>query len=169
VRASASTNSARLLSLLVVIASIGTACTNPQTASDGETATRRSSLEASSDAFHQALRTDNVDTLFAYVSDDVVIMPPGEPALRGKAAMRQWYEGFLSQYRTSSLTLANRELFVGDEWAVETGTYEWTLVPAAGGDPLPDGGNYMQVWKAQPDGQWLFHREVWNSSGPASN
>jgi len=29
-----------------------------------------------------------------------------------------------------------------------------------------DRGNYMQVWKSQPDGQWRFGREIWNSSAP---
>jgi len=35
-------------------------------------------------------------------------------------------------------------------------------------DPLLDRGNYMQVWKSQPDGQCRFEREIWNSSIPAS-
>jgi ketosteroid isomerase-like protein len=40
------------------------------------------------------------------------------------------------------------------------------VVPVAGGKPLVDRGSYMQVWQRQPDGRWLFSREVWNSSVP---
>ena len=94
------------------------------------------------------------------------MMPPGEAAIHGKAAMRAWYDGFLSQFRTSSLTLTDREVFIGEGWAVEMGTYEWGLEAMVGGDPVIDRGHYMQLWKPQPDGQWRFAREIWNSSVP---
>ena len=127
-----------------------------------------SAFEIATAEFHQALRTNDAEALFAYVADDVLLMPPGEDAVRGKMAMRDWYAAFLSQYSTSSLTLSDREVFVGDRWAVELGSYEWGLTPSAGGADVLDGGNYMQVWKSQPDGQWRFEREIWNSSAPAS-
>jgi uncharacterized protein (TIGR02246 family) len=128
--------------------------------------TARSKVQATTEAFHQALRTNDADALFAHVAEDVVMMPPGEAVLRGKAAMRAWYAGFLSQYRTSSLTLTDREVFVSGDWAVEVGGYEWGLDSAAGGEPLVDRGHYMQLWKLQPDGNWRFAREIWNSSAP---
>jgi ketosteroid isomerase-like protein len=127
----------------------------------------RSTVEAATAAFHQALRTNDADALFAYVADDVVMMPPGEEVIRGKAAMRAWYAAFLAQFRTSALTLTGRETLGGDGWAVEMGTYEWSLAPVDGGRSVVDCGSYMQVWKSQPDGQWRFAREIWNSSAPA--
>jgi ketosteroid isomerase-like protein len=129
---------------------------------------RRAAFEAATAEFHQALRTDNADGLFAFVADGVVMMPPGEPAVHGKASMREWYAGFLSAFSTTSLTLANREVFVGEGWAVEMGSFEWGLAPVAGGDSLLDRGSYLQVWSSQPDGQWRFEREIWNSSLPAA-
>jgi ketosteroid isomerase-like protein len=131
-------------------------------------ATRRAAVEAATAAFHQALRTNDADALFEYVADDVLMMPPGEPAVRGKGAMREWYAGFLSHYHTTSLTLSDPEVLVGDGWAAELGSYEWGLEPAAGGELVLDRANYMQLWKSQPDGQWRFEREIWNSSAPAS-
>lgn len=129
--------------------------------------TTRPAIEATTAAFHQALRTNDADALFSYVADDVVMMPPGEAAIRGKPAMRAWYAGFLSHFRTSSLSLTDRQVFLGEAWAVEMGAYEWGLEAVAGGDPVVDRGSYMQVWKKQPDGQWRFAREIWNSSGAA--
>lgn len=134
---------------------------------DSGVATMRAAVEAATAAFHQALRTNDVQALFAYVAEDVQIMPPGEPVVRGIGAMREWYGGFLAQYQTTSLVLSDCEVLVGDEWAVELGSFEWGLEPAAGGEPVLDRGNYMQVWKLQPDGQWRFAREIWNSSAPA--
>lgn len=74
--------------------------------------------------------------------------------------------GFVAQYRTASLTLADREVLLGNGWAVELGTFEWGLTPAAGGASMLDRGNYMQVWQQQSDQQWRFAREVYNSSVP---
>jgi hypothetical protein len=62
----------------------------------------------------------------------------------------------------------DREVLVGDRWAVEKGAYEWVLKPKAGGDLLPDRGHYMQIWKLDANGNWLFAREIWNSSIPRS-
>jgi hypothetical protein len=41
-------------------------------------------------------------------------------------------------------------------------------MPKAGGDPMLDHGNHMQLWKRQPDGNWCFAREIWTSAIPAS-
>ena len=124
-------------------------------------------VEKATTAFHEALRTNDSETFLSFVADDVVMMPPGEAPVRGKDALRAWYATFLSRYRTSSLTLGDREVLVGEGFAVELGSFEWGLVPAAGGAPVVDRGHYMQVWKRRPDGQWRFAREIWNSSAPA--
>lgn len=143
-------------------------CSGAQPASVAEAAvvTDRAGVEAATAAFHQALRTNDLETFMSYVAEDVFFMPPGEPPVRGREAVRNWMTGFLAQYRTSSLTLADREVLVGSGWAVELGTFEWALQPVAGGSAVVDRGNYMQVWKQQGDKTWRFAREVYNSSVP---
>jgi ketosteroid isomerase-like protein len=123
-------------------------------------------LDEASQAFDTALKKDDTEGVFKLVTDDVVLMPPGEAPLRGKAAARQWYIGLVAQYRTSSLALTQREVFVGDRVGAVVGTHEWILKPVAGGDPVVDRGSYMQIWKQQADGRWLFAREIWNASSP---
>jgi len=130
--------------------------------------TSRAAVESATTAFHQALRTNDTASFLSYVADDVVMMPPGEAPVRGKDAMRAWYAEFLSHYRTSSLTLDDREVFVGPGWATELGSYEWGLTPVGGGTEVVDRGHYMQVWNQLPDGQWRFARELWNSAVPPS-
>ena len=153
--------------LLSIVAVLNCRGSSPSGGVVPDDRTARSKVEATTEAFHQALRTNDADALFALVADDVVMMPPGEAVVSGKAAMRAWYGSFLSQYRTSSLILTNREVFIGGDWAVEVGEYDWSLDSAAGGDPVVDHGNYMQLWKLQHDGSWRFAREIWNSSAPA--
>ena len=140
----------------------------PSSPATADAAKAREDFQTATSAFHQALRTDDTETFMSFVAEDVLLMPPGEAPVRGKSAVRAWFEGFLSQFRTTSLLLADQEIFLGDGWAVELGTYEWGLAPAGGGAPIVDRGNYMQVWKKQADGRWQFAREVYNSSMPAS-
>jgi ketosteroid isomerase-like protein len=155
-----------MLLLATAICTVG--CAEAPTASAPAGAPElRTSVEASTAAFHQALRTNDVETFMSYVADDVVLMPPGEAPVRGKAEVRRWYETFLSQYRTSSLLLTDKEVFVGGDWAAERGAYEWGLTPTAGGAPVVDRGSYLQIWARQPQGEWRFAREIYNSSVPA--
>jgi ketosteroid isomerase-like protein len=93
-------------------------------------------------------------------------MPPNEAVLKGKAAVRAWYEQFLTQLRTSGLTISDRQVLMGGEWATDLAAFEWTLVPVAGGPAVIDRGSYVQVWHREADGRWLFSRELWNSTAP---
>jgi ketosteroid isomerase-like protein len=140
----------------------------PLEANSAAMAALRADLEKTTAAFHQALRTNDAEGLFAYVTDDMLMMPPNEAPVRGKAAMQTWYRTFLSEFRTTTLILTNREVTVSDSWATELGHYEWGLQPRAGGDLVVDKGNYMQIWKRAPDGSWRFFREIWNSSIPSA-
>jgi len=123
-----------------------------------------SAVAATTAAFHQTLRDNDVPRFMSYVDQSAVIAPPGEPVLRGKDKIEKWYKDFLSNYRTTSLQLSNKENFVGAQWAVEFGHFDWGLQPTNGGARVLDHGTYMQVWKRQADGSWRFAREVWNSS-----
>lgn len=158
----------RHLTVVVLAAATLGGCSGapPTSVAGAAGVTDRAGVEGATAAFHQALRTNDLETFMSYVAEDVFFMPPGEPPVRGRDAVRTWMSGFLAQYRTSSLTLANREVMVGNGWAVELGTFEWALQPTAGGPAVIDRGNYMQVWKEQADKTWRFAREVYNSSVP---
>lgn len=156
----------RVVLVLAVLALGGCGGATPASVAEPVVVSDKAVVEAATAAFHQALRTNDLETFMSYVAEDVFFMPPGEPAMRGRDAVRKWMTDFLAQYRTSSLTLADREVMAGSGWAVELGTFEWALQPAAGGSVVTDRGNYMQVWKQQPDKTWRFSREVYNSSVP---
>ena len=153
--------------VFAILALAGCGAPPATSASGSTTITDTSAVESATAAFHQALRVNDLETFMSYVADDVFFMPAGEAPIHGKEAMRNWTAAFFSQYRTTSLTLADREVRVADGWGVELGTYEWALAPAAGGAATVDRGNYMQVWQQRPDKSWSFAREVYNSSVPA--
>lgn len=154
-------------SVAVMVAVVAIACSPPKSEQASTQAPdARPAVDSAANRLLAALRADSPDSLLALVAEDVIIMPPNEQVLKGKAAVRAWYEAFVKQMHTSSLTITDRELLIGGDYATEVAGFEWTLVPAAGGAPMVDRGSYMQVWHRQADGRWVFSREVWNSTAP---
>jgi ketosteroid isomerase-like protein len=151
-----------LLSVLAIVACSGQT-PGPKTL---DRAALQAGVDSASNRLLTALRNNASDSLMALMADDVVLMPPNEAVLKGKAAVRSWYDQFLTQLRTSGLTITDREVLIGSEWATELAAFEWALVPVAGGPAVIDRGSYVQVWHREADGRWLFSRELWNSSTP---
>jgi ketosteroid isomerase-like protein len=160
---------ARLRFAFPVIIALTAGCTSAdsvKTANSSDVAAR-ASVDSVSGRLFAALRSDNADSLMALTADDIAIMPPNEAVLRGKPAVRAWYDAFVKQMHTSSLTTSNREVFVSQDYATEIAQFEWTLKSVEGGPAVVDRGSYMQVWHRQADGKWMFFREVWNSMAPS--
>jgi ketosteroid isomerase-like protein len=156
------TRSAYLLTVLAAVACSGQT-PGPEIL---DRAARQAGVDSAANRLLTALRTNVSDSLMVLMADDVVLMPPNEAVLKGKAAVRAWYEQFLTQLRTSSLTITDRQVLMGGEWATELAAFEWTLVPVAGGPAVIDRGSYAQVWHREADGRWLFSRELWNTTAP---
>jgi ketosteroid isomerase-like protein len=158
---------ARFAHFICVLAAV--ACVRPSPSAGPDVAGSRAAVDSVANRLLAALRADASDSLMALVADDVVLMPPNEPVLRGKAAVREWYDRLVSQFHTSGLTIADREVVIGGDWATEIAGFEWTLVPVTGGAASVERGSYVQVWHRGADGRWRFTRELWNSSAsPAS-
>jgi ketosteroid isomerase-like protein len=46
--------------------------------------------------------------------------------------------------------------------AFARGTYSWT-VRIGDGEPAPDSGKWLTIWRKQADGTWLLSQDIWNS------
>ena len=153
--------------LSLIAAALSIACSSQDSRpTNSQRSGFQSGVDSAASRLLAALRSDSPDSLLTLMADDVIIMPPNEPVLNGKAAVRTWYEQLVKQMRTSSLNVTHRELLVGGDYATEIAEFEWNLMPVTGGSAVTDRGSYMQVWHRQPDGRWLFSREVWNSTTP---
>jgi ketosteroid isomerase-like protein len=150
--------------LLVLLAAV--ACSGAPGVERPDRASLQAGVDSAANRLLSALRTNGSDSLMALTADDVVMMPPNEAVLKGKAAVRAWYDQFLTQLRTSNLIITDREVLIGGEWATEIAGFEWTLVSVAGGPATTERGSYVQVWHHEPDGRWLFARELLNSTAP---
>jgi len=104
-------------------------------------------------------------TLAALYLDDAVLDPPNEPAVKGRSAIRAWFEKFppLTDFKTSNVRVDGR-----DDLAYVLGTYTMTFVPPGASGPVKDSGKYVEVRRRQPDGRWLIAVDIFNSDLPAA-
>lgn len=93
---------------------------------------------------------------------DAQLFPPNSDVVKGTAAIGTfWKGGYDAGLKRAKLETMEAEK-TGDQ-VVELGRY--TLYGA--NDAQIDAGKYIVVWKKE-GGQWKLHRDIWNTSAPAS-
>lgn len=120
-------------------------------------------IRASEDAFSQNGRTRNDSANAALYSENAVFMPPHEPALTGRPAIRRWLAAFppMSDFGLTVVDIDGR----GD-LAYVRGTYSLTIAASGKTPALPDHGKYVEVRRKQADGAWLMVVDIFNSDLP---
>jgi len=104
----------------------------------------------------------NWDALAAGYSVDAVRMPPNQPPVEGRDAIRRWLEQ-LPPITSFSFRLV--DLQGAGAVAFMRGSYSITAAPP-GVAPISDDGKILAVFRKQPDGSWLRVADAWNSDLP---
>ena len=126
----------------------------------------RAAVDQGHEAFLNAMRANNVDSLRLVIAEEAEFTPPNVSVGAGREAYLTWYQQLLTQVKTSEVTVSDRDVTVAGDWAIETGTFDWTVTPVAGGTPVRDQGHFIAIWGRQPDSSWKATRLIWNSSQP---
>lgn len=142
------------------------AASAPAPAKPADEGAVRQAIDSANARFLAALTRGDTAGAVANYADDAVVMFPSESAWRGGAAVRKGFAGFLSQMAIKDGKATTDDVMVAGDLAVETGHYEWTMVPKGGKD-LKDKGKYITVWKRQQDGSWKIVRDISNTDLPA--
>jgi ketosteroid isomerase-like protein len=92
------------------------------------------------DRYIAAVNDGNLDELMSLWADDGVLLPPDQPAVAGKEAIRAWYQGMLGQFDADAALRPGATHIAGD-WGYDRGTYALTLTPKAPAPSTPTTGN----------------------------
>lgn len=105
----------------------------------------------------RAYATGEIGALIRIFAEDAWQMPPHQPALIGRSAIRDFWRAAVEWGRWD-FSLTVQTVAVRDPIAVERGSYVllFTAGPNApsGMNSFEDRGNYLAHWRHEPDGEW---------------
>lgn len=120
----------------------------------------KADIERINETMTTAISNQDVETLMAHYTDDVLMLPSNHDPVEGIEAVRQmWTDGFKHG-------MGHLEFITGDATAVgdiaqEHGVYKYYTPDKQ----MVDHGKYMVLWKKVGD-QWKIAKDIWNSSLP---
>ncbi len=80
--------------------------------------------------------------------------------IAGRAAIREVFKMAL-ETNTSNLSVRSLVTEESGNLAYDSGEYQQTIIPVSEGAQLQLQGNYVILFKRQPDGKWLIVEHVW--------
>ena len=122
---------------------------------------QRADLAAEEAAIHTAdanwltsAKAHDLEGTLPFWADDAIILPPGEPAITGKAAIRQYVAGaFATPGFSISWNTEKIEVSGSGDLAYSTGTVDITFNNSEG-KTIVAHNRAVVVWKKRPDGSW---------------
>lgn len=115
----------------------------------------------------EAAEAKDLDRYISFYADDAVLFWPGAPMVRGRAAIREFMQAFLSMPAFSlSFETAEVDVSRAGDLAYSYGTNRVGLV-GPNGQRMRDRGKYLTVYRKQPDGTWKVVADIGNSDLPA--
>jgi ketosteroid isomerase-like protein len=106
----------------------------------------------------------NVDSIVSYWTEDAVVIEPGQPAVEGKAAIRNYVA---ESYKIPGFKIhwvSEKPTFSPDgKLAYMRGTDEMT-VPGPKGAPMTLHLRGYSIWRLEPDGQWRCVVDIANEA-----
>ena len=122
--------------------------------------------DAAHGGYVAAINSNNVDTILADLTDDIVYQSPGEPEIVGKAAVRKWIAAYFGGYRTR-WEKTSIGFVVNGDWAFERYTYKSTDTDKKTGAVTHDTGKGINIFRHGNDGRWRVAIDGWSSDHAA--
>lgn len=112
-----------------------------------------------------AQNAGDLEGWLSFFTDDVIIMPPDEPALRGKEAVRVHNLPLFQRFDLHEET-DEREVEAAGNWGYIRAHWRWTLTPKNGDEAITDVGSSIWIVRRQADGSWKISKGIWNRDNP---
>jgi uncharacterized protein (TIGR02246 family) len=119
-------------------------------------------IRLANEGFTTAFAAQDAGALASLYTSDGQLLPPNSDFVEGQDAIRAFWQGAMDA-GVAEATLTTAEAFGTDSMAIEVGRYELSAVDGT----TVDAGKYIVWWKRTAAG-WRLHRDIWNSSRPAS-
>jgi uncharacterized protein (TIGR02246 family) len=115
----------------------------------------------------KALRAKQLDQIVLLYAPDAVFLPPTGERVTGRPAIRDLTKKIMETF-TSDINLDSIVMEHSGSLAYDSGDYSETLVTVADGAQIEAQGNYLMIFKRQPEGNWLIIEQAWTEVLPAT-
>jgi uncharacterized protein (TIGR02246 family) len=135
------------------------ACTSSTGTSNGDA---EAAIAEFNRQYLAAINGADIDALADLTTDDhMMIMSGGEP-LAGKQALVDAMTAAFERLEFDE-SWTPEETVVSGDLAYQRGSFVVDATPKAGGASTRTTGNFMRIYRRQPDGAWLMVRDMFNS------
>ena len=118
-------------------------------------------------AFDSAANASDADGLVALYMDNAVRIPPNEPALMGKEAIRGHFQQYYDQF-TEEVDNVVVDVHVSGDLVFSRGTYTINITLRAGGESFKTKGSWVSIQKKQSDGSMKVVCDIWSDESLVS-
>lgn len=151
-----------MLSVVVALCLSVLSCQAPSNEADIE------AVRGVQNEYIRALNNDDVDAWVETMGDDAVYLPPNNPQLTGKEAIRSFMVTSFFEPFNVQCSISVQEVQILGDFAFTNGFFSLSLTPKDGGEVIEDKGKFIDIFKRQPDGSWKYYRVIFNSDMPLS-
>jgi uncharacterized protein (TIGR02246 family) len=111
------------------------------------------------DTWLRATREGDVDTVLDLMTNDVVFLVAGQPAMHGRAAFEQSLRGVLSSHAIESQSEIE-EIEVAGDFAWCRTRLSVTITSKHGNTPMQRSGHTLSILRKEKDGKWRLARDA---------
>ena len=113
----------------------------------------------------RVVRQGDLEAFLARVTEDVVVMPPGEASVIGREALRAHHRPIFDAFRIEATHEAVETRVFGDA-VIQWGNAAGSFTPRSGGAPFGFDQKYLFVFLRQSDGSFKIWRAIYNDNAP---
>lgn len=115
--------------------------------------------------FVAALNAKDAAAAAACYAENAVLIPPGEPMVRGRAAIEAYWKGFLEGGGVRDVSVETIDAKSSGDLGYEIGSFALTA-NGPDGEPVSESGRFIELLERGPDGKWSSTAGIWNASPP---
>jgi ketosteroid isomerase-like protein len=144
--------------LLLTMTACGGGPGNEFTTKDG------TAIRQKNETFAQVFNAKDVSKILDLYTENSTFEPPNQPIIRGKDALKIFYDEMINKQGATNLRLNVDEVSGHGPLAYQAGTYEMDYKPASGA-ASHDRGKYLFILRSMA-GTWRYQYTMWNSDLP---
>ncbi len=133
--------------------------------SSSSSAELRHFIDSAQAKYSEAVVKADVQVLSNFYTDDAIVIAPNSKAFHGRAEIDSSNARMFAMVKFTDLKLHSDDVQVVGDLGIDTGTFEQVLQEK--GKTIHNPGNYLAVWKKQPNGWWKLYRLAYDSELPA--